>query len=94
MTSFLLHERYIMLKRTIASYMFVFATLRKRLTKCGMRVFEMGIDLHLWKIVVKFHDNLSSYIIFRGFKSSKFNISRGTRKGSSSIAFLVSLFHK
>ena len=50
----------------------------------------MGIDLYLWKIIVNLHVNLSSCVLFRGFKSLVFNISRGTRQGGvlSTFVFL------
>ena len=61
---------YIMLKRTIARYA------QKAVDKVWhegifIKLFEMGIDLYLWKIVVRLRDtNLSSYVLFRSFKSS------------------------
>ena len=71
MTSFLLHESIYYAKEN-NSYMFASSTPsidKKWLEGLFIKPFKMGIELYLWKIIANLHMNLSSCVLFRGFKS-------------------------
>lgn len=53
-----------------------------------------GKDFYLWEVIVSLHDNLSSFMLFRGFKSMEFNISLGTRQGGVPSPYLFLCFYK
>ena len=79
MTLYLLHESIYYAKENNSKLCVCFLGAQKAFDKVWheglfIKLFEMDIDLYLWKFVVKLHDNLSSYVLFRGFQSSDFNI--------------------
>ena len=44
-------------------------------------MYETGIELYLWKILVSLHAQVSSYVLFKGFRSNVFTVTQGTRQG-------------
>ncbi|MEW8545933.1 MAG: reverse transcriptase family protein, partial [Candidatus Thiodiazotropha sp.] len=46
-----------------------------------LKLYDLGIDLYIWKFLVNLHENVTSYVKFRGYKSDSFNVLRGTRQG-------------
>ena len=97
MTSYLLHESINFAKENNSKLYVCFLDAQKAFDKVWheglfLKMYEMGIDFYLWKVIVNLHDNLSSYVLFRGFKSIEFNISRGTRQGGVLSPFLFLCF--
>ena len=46
-----------------------------------LKLYERGIALYIWKVLVSLHANLSSYVLFRGYKSNSLQVTKGTRQG-------------
>lgn len=97
MTSYLLHESIYYTKENNSKLYVCFLDAQKAFDKVlqeglFLKLFEMGVDLYFLKVLISLHDHLSSYVLFRGFKSVEFNISRGTRQGGVLSPFLFLCF--
>ena len=97
MTSFPLHESIYYADENNSKLYVCFLDSQKAFDKVWheglfIKLFEMGIDFYPWKIIVNMHVKLCSYVLFRGFKSEDFNISRGTRQGGVLSPFLFLCF--
>lgn len=97
MTSYLLHESIYYTKENNSKLYVCFLDAQKAFDKVlqeglFLKLFEMGVYLYFLKVLISLHDHLSSYVLFRGFKSVEFNISRGTRQGGVLSPFLFLCF--
>ena len=97
MTSYLSHESIYYTKENNSKLYVCFLDAQKAFDKVWheglfLKLFEMGVELYLLKVLISLHDHLSSYVLFRGFKSIEFNISRGTRQGGVLSPFLFLCF--
>ena len=97
MTSYLLHESIYYTKENNSKLYVCFLDAQKAFDKVWheglfLKLFEMGVELYLLKVLISLHDHLSSYVLFRGFKSIEFNISGGTRQGGVLSPFLFLCF--
>ena len=79
MTSFLVNESVQYAKENNSKLYICFLDAKKAFDKVWhdgllLKFCERGIDLYIWKVLVSLHANLTSYVLFRGRKSSTFNI--------------------
>ena len=86
MTSFILQESINYAKENNSKLYACFLDAQKAFDKVWhdglfLKLYEMGLDFYLWKLIVSLHTELSSFVLFRGFKSKPFKIRRGTRQG-------------
>ena len=103
MTSFLVNESVQYAKENNSKLYICFLDAKKAFDKVWhdgllLKFYERGIDLYIWKVLVSLHANLTSYVLFRGRKSSTFNINRGTRQGGvispfGFLCFIDDLLH-
>ena len=54
-----------------------------------LKLDNLGIDLYIWKAIVRLYDNITSYVNFRGFKSRLFRVFKGTRQGVVTSPFFI-----
>ena len=85
MTSFLANESVQYAKENNSKLYICFLDAKKAFDKVWhdgllLKFYERGIDLYIWKVLVSLHAELSSYVLFRGHKSNRFNINRGRVK--------------
>ncbi|MEW8547363.1 MAG: reverse transcriptase family protein, partial [Candidatus Thiodiazotropha sp.] len=97
MTSFLLQESVHYARENGSKLYVCFLDAQKAFDKVWhdgllLKLYELGMELYLWKILVSLHENLSSYVLFRGFKSSTFTITQGTRQGGVVSPYLFLCF--
>ena len=86
MTSLLLQESVHYAKENGSKLYICFLDAKKAFDKVWhdgllLKLYERGIDLYIWKVIVSLHANLSSYVLFRGFKSGDLSVTKGTRQG-------------
>ena len=87
MTSYLLHESVDYTNENNSKLYVCFLDAQKAFDEVwheGLfrKLFEMGVELYLLKVLISFHDHLSSYVLFRGFKSVEFK-SHSLRKSDT-----------
>ena len=92
MTSFLVNESVQYAKENNSKLYICFLDAKKAFDRVWhdgllLKFYERGIDLYIWKVLVSLHAELSSYVLFRGHKSNRFNINRGTRQGGVTSPF-------
>ena len=97
MTSFVLQESIYYAKENNSKLYTCFLDAQKAFDKVWhdgllLKLHERGLDHYLWKIIVSLHSNLQSYVLFRGFKSKRFQIVRGTRQGGVLSPFMFLCF--
>lgn len=97
MTSFLLQESVHYARDNGSKLYICFLDAKKAFDKVWhdgllMKLHEMGIDFYMWKVLVSLHANLSSYVLFRGFKSCNFIVTQGTRQGGVLSPYLFLCF--
>ena len=86
MTSFLLQESVHYARENGSKLYICFLDAKKAFDKVWhdglfLKLYETGIELYLWKILVSLHAQVSSYVLFKGFKSNVFSVTQGTRQG-------------
>ena len=97
MTSFVLQESIYYAKGNNSKLYTCFLDAQKAFDKVWhdgllLKLHERGLYHYLWKIIVSLHSNLQSYLLFRGFKSKRFQIVRGTRQGGVLSPFMFLCF--
>ena len=97
MTSFQVNESVQYAKENNSKLYICFLDAKKAFDKVWhdgllLKFYERGIDLYIWKILVSLHAELSSYVLFRGHKSNRFNINRGTINASRRSYFALWIF--
>ena len=95
MTSLLLQESVHYAKENGSKLYICFLDAKKAFYKVWhdgllLKLYERGIDLYIWKVIISLHANLSSYVLFRGFESGYLSVTKGTCQGGviSSYMFL------
>ena len=53
------------------------------------RLFEVGINGKVWKLLKNWYKEVSCYVKIDGYSSEKFSVERGVRQGSPSLLLLV-----
>ena len=86
MTSFLLQESVNYAKENGSKLYICFLDAKKAFDKVWhdgllLKLYERGIALYIWKVLVSLHTNLSSYVLFGGYKSNSLQVTKGTRQG-------------
>ena len=88
MTSFLLQESVHYARENGSKLYICFLDAKKAFDKVWhdrlfLKLYETGIELYmyLWKILVSLHAQVSSCVLFKGFKSNVFSVTQGSRQG-------------
>ncbi|MCG7874961.1 MAG: reverse transcriptase family protein, partial [Candidatus Thiodiazotropha endolucinida] len=97
MTSLLLQESVYFAKENGSKLYICFLDAKKAFDKVWhdglfFKLHQMGIAVYVWKLIVSLHTQLSSYVLFRGFKSSVFSVTQGTRQGGVLSPYLFLCF--
>ena len=97
MTSFLVRESVYYAKENGSKLYICFLDAKKAFDKVWhdgllLKLHERGVELYVWKVLVCLHANLSSYVLFKGCKSSRFNVTKGTRQGGVLSPYLFLCF--
>lgn len=97
MTSWLLQESVYYARENGSKLYICFLDAKKAFDKVWhdglfLKLYEMGMEFYIWKVIVSLHANMSSYVLFRGFKSSVFSVTQGTRQGGVLSTYLFPCF--
>ena len=73
MASFLLHESVYYVKENGSKLYVCFLDAKKAFDNVWhdrliLKLYERGIDVYIWKVLVSLRANLSIYVLFRGYK--------------------------
>ncbi|MCG8044308.1 MAG: reverse transcriptase family protein, partial [Candidatus Thiodiazotropha endolucinida] len=97
MTSFLVRESVYYAKENGSKLYICFLDAKKAFDKVWhdgllLKLHERGVELYIWKVLVCLHANLTSYVFFKGCKSSRFSVTKGTRQGGVLSPYLFLCF--
>ena len=97
MTSFLVRESVYYANENGSKLYICFLDAKKAFDKVWhdgllLKLHERRVELYVWKVLVCLHANLSSYVLFKGCKSSRFNVTKGTRQGGVLSPYLFLCF--
>lgn len=86
MTSYLLQESVNFTKKNNSKLYVCFLDVKQAFDNVWhdglfLKLYDLGMELYIWKFIVNLHENVTSYVKFRGYKSDSFNVLRGTRQG-------------